>query len=31
MLYHPELQPGMTIETADPIVRKLAEAFVQAP
>ncbi|MBT4829435.1 MAG: DUF2927 domain-containing protein, partial [Marinovum sp.] len=31
MLYHPELQPGMTIATADPIVRKLAEAFVQAP
>ena len=29
MLYHPKLQPGMTIETAAPIVRKLAEALVQ--
>ena len=29
MLYHPKLQPGMTIETAAPIVRKLAEVLVQ--
>ena len=31
MLYHPKLQPGMSIEAAQPIVQKLAEAFIQNP
>ena len=29
ILYHPQLQPGMSIETAQPIVQKLAKAFMQ--
>ena len=31
MLYHPTLQPGMSIEAAQPIVQKLAEVLIQKP